>query len=68
MNICLTPSINNLLNQIKSIVVADLLILCTATLKTDNLYAVESILQRDLLPGEELIMDIKIIAEKTNNV
>ena len=37
-NICLTPSIVNLLNQIKSIAVADKLLLCTAPLTADNLY------------------------------
>ena len=147
-NICLTPSIINLLNQIKSIAVADKLLLCKATLTADNLYAVdkqntyntssplvanstyyqtaqsdtiaevvryfheswshifkhtvftnipptltekairkyfpicsacaagnmtrksyesESILQRDLLPGEAFTMDIKIIADNKNN-
>jgi hypothetical protein len=31
---------------------------------TRKSYALESIVQRDLLPGEELKMDTKIIAEK----
>ena len=155
-NICLNPSIITLLNQIKSIAVDNNLLLCTAHLTVDNLYAVdskntdntsskllanatyyqtaqldtvaavvryfheswshcsmdlmihiikndiftnipstltekairkyfpvcsacaagnmtrksyasESIVHRDLLPGEELIMDIKIIADNKNN-
>ena len=157
LNIVLTPSIIILLNQIHSIAVAENLLLCTASLTADNLYAVdtqhttsppssllanatyyqtaqmdtvadvvryfhetwshcsmdlmlqilkdnvftnipsiltekairkyfpicpscsagnmnrksyasESILQRDLSPGEELIMDIKIIADNKNNI
>ena len=154
-NIVLTPSIINLLSQINSLAVAQKLILCTASLTKDNLYAVdptinptpplfaastyyqtakfnnvsdiikyfhetwshasmdlmiqiiknkvftnlpsiltesairkyfptcpscsagnmtrksytsESIIQRDLQPGEELIMDIKIIADNKNNI
>ena len=41
---------------------------CSAGNMTRKSYATESILQRDLLPGEELIMDIKIIADNKNNV
>lgn len=156
-NLCLTPQIISLLYQINSVAVADNLLLCTATLTKDNLYAVdttinnnklsslianasyyqtaqldsvadvvqyfhetwshcslesmihilknnvftnipptltekairkyfpmcsactagnmnrrsyssESMVQRELLPGEELIMDIKIIADNKNNV
>ena len=156
-NICLNPSIVNLLNQIHALAVEQKLILCTAKLTTDNLYAVnatttdtttsplfaaatyyqtakfdtvaeivryfhetwshcsmdlmiqiiknniftnlppnltetavrkyfpvcpactsgnmtrksyssESILKRDLLPGEELVMDIKIIADNKYNI
>ena len=40
---------------------------CAAGNMTRKSYASESIVQRDLLPGEELIMDIKIIADNKNN-
>jgi hypothetical protein len=41
LNIVLTPSIINLLKQIHSIAVAKNLLLCTASLTDDNLYAVD---------------------------
>ncbi len=34
---------------------------------TNKFYASESIVKRDLLPGKELIMDIKIIANSKHN-
>ena len=34
---------------------------------TRKSYTSESVVQRDLLPGEELIMDIKVIADNKNN-
>ena len=40
---------------------------CAAGNMNRKSYTSESILQRDLLPGEELIMDIKIITDNKNN-
>ncbi len=40
---------------------------CTAGNMTRKSYASESIVHRDLLPGEELTMDIKIIADNKHN-
>ncbi len=42
LTICLTPTIINLLNQIKTIAVDNNLLLCTSTLTTHNLYAVDN--------------------------
>ena len=41
---------------------------CTSGNMTRKSYSSESIVHRDLLPGEELIMDIKIIADNKHNV
>ncbi len=40
---------------------------CSAGNINRKAYASESIVQRDILPGEEIIMDIKIIADNKNN-
>ena len=41
---------------------------CSAGNMNRKPYPSESVLQRDLQPGEELIMDIKIIADNKNNI
>ncbi len=41
---------------------------CVAGNMNRKCYALESIVQRDLLPGEELIMDIKIIVDNKCNI